>query len=185
MTMRFSLLISLTLALFLTSCGKPSQPPLTTVPTVDLERYSGAWNELARYESNTEAGCVGATAVYTLDSKGLSVKNSCYDGSGRLKSQVKGTMTAIEGSNNTKFKISFSWPFQGDYWVLMLADDYRYSVVSDPDREHLWILSRSTVLSPADRETILSTITELGFDTKKLYWTGFKAMCNVESELKR
>jgi lipocalin len=67
----------------------------------------------------------------------------------------------------------------------MIADDYRYSVVSDPDREHLWILSRYTVLSPADRETIFATLTKLGFDPEKLYWTGFKAMCNVESELKK
>lgn len=184
--MRLFLLIPIALALLaFSACDKPSQPPLNTVTTVDLERYSGAWNELARYENNTEAGCVGAAAFYTLNGKSLSVKNSCYDGSGRLKAQVKGTMTAIEGSNNTKFKISFSWPFQGEYWVLMLADDYRYSVVSDPDRKYLWILSRSTVLSPADRETILSTLTKLGFNTEKLYWTGFKAMCNVESELKR
>ncbi|MGB5965448.1 MAG: lipocalin family protein [Sulfurimonadaceae bacterium] len=183
--MRPSLLISIVLVLLtLTACDRPIQPPLT-VSTVDLNRYSGAWNELARYENHTEAGCVGAAAFYALDGKGLSVKNSCYDGSGRLKSQAKGTMIAVKGSNNTKFKISFSWPFQGDYWVLMLADDYRYSVVSDPDREYLWILSRNTVLSPADRETILSTITTLGFNPGKLYWTGFKAMCNVESELKK
>jgi len=169
----------------LTACNKPEQSPLTTVSTVDLERYSGAWNELARYESDREAGCVGATAIYTLQEKGLNVKNSCYDGSGRLKAQVTGAMTAIEGSNNTKFKISFSWPFTGEYWILMLADDYRYSVVSDPDREHLWILSRYTVLSPTDRETIFSTLITLGFDPERLYWTGFKAMCNVESELKK
>ena len=176
----------LLIALFaLTACNRPSQQPLTTVPTVDLERYSGAWNELARYESTTEAGCVGATALYTLDGKGFSVKNNCYNCSGRLKAQAKGTMTVIEGSSNSKFKISFSWPFKGEYWVLMLADDYRYSVVSDPDREHLWILSRYTVLNPTDRETILSTLITLGFDPEKLYWTGFKAMCNVESELKR
>lgn len=181
--MRFFLLIltALTIAAF-TACDRPSQPPLSTVNTVDLSRYSGAWNELARYENNREAGCVGATAVYMFNTNGFSVKNSCYDGSGRLKSQVQGTMTAVEESNNSKFKISFSWPFEGDYWVLMLADDYRYSVVSTPDRKHLWILSRSTVLSPADRETIISTLTTLGFDPKKLYWTGFKAMCNAESK---
>ena len=184
--MRSSLLIPIFFALFaFTACDRSSQPPLATASTVDLEQYSGAWNELARYESNREAGCVGATALYELHGDGFNVTNNCYDGSGRLKAQAKGTMTVIEGSSNSKFKISFSWPFQGEYWILILADDYRYSVVSDPDREHLWILSRYTVLSPADRETIFATLTKLGFDPQKLYWTGFKAMCNVESELKR
>ncbi|MEN8146295.1 MAG: lipocalin family protein [Campylobacterota bacterium] len=184
--MRISLLITFTLMmLFFAACDRPTKTPLTTVPAADLERYSGAWNELARYENYTEAGCVGATANYQRINDRLSVINSCYDGSGRLKAQDKGTMKVVEGSNNSKFKIDFPWRLQGDYWVLMLAEDYRYSVVSTPDREYLWILSRKTVLSPEDRETILSTLTELGFDTEKLYWTGFKAMCNVESELKR
>ena len=181
--MRFSLLISTALTIItFTACDRPSQPPLPTVSSVDLSRYSGTWNELARYENNREAGCVGATAVYIFNNNGGSVKNSCYDGSGRLKSQVKGQMEAVEGSNNSKFKINFSWPFEGDYWVLMLANDYRYSVVATPDRKYLWILSRSTVLSPADKETILSTVTTLGFNPEKLYWTGFKAMCNAESK---
>ena len=184
--MRPSLLIPIALALFvLTACNEPSQPPLSTVSTVDLERYSGTWNELARYENFKQTGCVGAIAYYQPIAEGLSVTNSCYNGSGRLKAQDKGTLEAVKGSNNSKFQINIPWSFQDDYWVLMLAEDYRYSVVGSPDREYLWIYSRSTVLTPTDRETILSTLTTLGFDTGKLYWTGFKAMCNVESQLKQ
>ena len=63
--MRPSLLIPIALALFaLTACNEPSQPPLSTVSTVDLERYSGTWNELARYENFKQTGCVGAIAYY-------------------------------------------------------------------------------------------------------------------------
>jgi len=182
--MRLSLLIPISLLFTLTACNEPSQPSLITVPTVDLERYSGAWNELARYENFKETGCVGATAYYQPISKGLSVTNSCYNGSGRLKAQDKGTLNVLKDSNNSKFEIDIPWSFQDDYWIIMLADDYRYSVVASPDREYLWIYSRKTVLDPSDRETILSTLATLGFDSEKLYWTGFKAMCNVESEIK-
>ena len=184
--MRPSLLIPICLALFaLTACNEPSKQPLSTVSTVDLERYSGTWNELARYENFKQTGCVGAIAYYQPIAEGLSVTNSCYNGSGRLKAQDKGTLNVLEESNNSKFKINIPWSFQNDYWILMLADDYRYSVVGSPDREYLWIYSRKTVLNPADREIILSTLSTLGFDTDKLYWTGFKAMCNVESQLKQ
>ena len=184
--MRFSLLIPIALTLFtFSACDRTSQIPLDTVATVDLERYSGKWNELARYENFKQTGCVGAIANYQPIPEGLSITNSCYNGSGRLKAQDKGTLNVLEESNNSKFEINIPWSFQNDYWILMLAEDYRYSVVGSPDREYLWIYSRHTVLSPADRETILSTLTTLGFDTDKLYWTGFKAMCNVESQLKR
>ena len=180
-----SLLTPIAFALFaLSACNEPSQPPLSTVSNVDVERYSGNWNELARYENFKQTGCVGAIAYYEPTTEGLSVTNSCYDGSGRLKAQDKGTLEAVKGSNNSKFQINIPWSFQDDYWILMLADDYRYSVVGTPDREYLWIYSRQTVLTPADRETILSTLTTLGFKSDKLYWTGFKAMCNVESKLK-
>lgn len=176
-------LISFTL--LFSACEHPAQAPLPTVAYVDLERYSGPWNELARYENFKQTGCVGAIAYYQPIPEGLSVTNSCYNGSGRLKAQDKGTLNVLEESNNSKFEINIPWSFQNDYWILMLADDYRYSVVGSPDREYLWIYSRKTVLAPADRETILSTLNSLGFDTDKLYWTGFKAMCNVESKLKQ
>ena len=183
--MRFSLLIPILLALFtLTACNRPSQQDLNTVPTVDLEYYSGTWNELARYENFKQTGCVGATATYQPIPEGLSVTNNCYSSSGHLKAQDKGILNVLEGSNNSKFQNKAS-TFQDEYWVLMLAEDYRYSVVGSPDREYLWIYSRQTVLASADRENIITSLNSLGFDTDKLYWTGFKAMCNVESQLKR
>jgi len=183
--MHFSHLFSLiSLVLLFSACESSSQLPLTTVSNVDLKRYSGTWNELARYENFKQTGCVGATANYQPIAEGLSVTNSCYDGSGHLKAQDKGILEAVKGSDNSKFEINIPWSFQDDYWILILAEDYRYSVVGSPDREYLWIYSRKTVLSPTDRETISSTLNSLGFNTDKLYWTGFKAMCNVESQLK-
>ncbi|MEJ2500519.1 MAG: lipocalin family protein [Campylobacterales bacterium] len=107
----------------------------------------------------------------------LALADSCYDDAGRLKDRVEGKAYVVEGSGNAKLRVTFFWPFYGDYWVIMLADDYRYSVVGDPKRKYLWILARDTVLSDADRNAIMSKLVELGYDPFKLYWTGFKAMC--------
>ncbi len=183
-SMKHSLLFPFTislLALLLTACSSPAQKPPTTVSTVDLERYQGLWYELARYENFFEAGCVGVTANYTLQGDRILIQNRCYDGAGRLKAQKKAEATVMKGSNGSKLKIYFSWFSDGNYWVLMLADDYRYAVVGDPKQEYLWILSRSTVLTDSDREDIMSKLLTLGYDPLKLYWTGMKASCNASS----
>ncbi len=77
----------------------------------------------------------------------------------------------LENSQNSKLRVTFFWPFYGDYWVLMLGDDYRYSVVGDPSRKYLWILSRTASLSDSDRQMILSKLPEFGYSSDKLYWT--------------
>jgi len=179
--MSFATLNKTLLTLFLllaAGCGSKPAQPLPTVGEVDLNRYGGLWHEIARYENRFEEGCVGATAEYRLQGDRLRVVNRCYDDAGRLKDQAKGEAYAVEGSGNAKLRVSFRWPFYGDYWVLMLAEDYRYAVVGDPERKYLWILARGTVLTDEDRYAILSKLPALGFDPFKLYWTGFKAMCN-------
>jgi apolipoprotein D and lipocalin family protein len=174
-----TVLINLLLFVLLLS-GCESKPPasLPTVKHVDLVRYGGLWHEIARYENRFEEGCVGATAHYSLTEDYIRVVNRCYDDAGRLKDSAEGRAYTVEGSGNAKLRVTFFRPFYGDYWVLMLADDYRYSVVGDPQRKYLWILARDTLLSDDDRDAILSRLPELGYDPFKLYWTGFKAMCN-------
>ncbi|NMS37208.1 lipocalin family protein, partial [Vibrio parahaemolyticus] len=56
----------------------------------------------------------------------------------------------------------------GDYWVIQLADDYRYAVVSEPSRKYLLVLSRSPALSPDDDATIRTRLREQGFDLSRL-----------------
>jgi len=177
--MKTALLPASILLLFLaTGCVRQQPAPLPTVKTVDLDKYGGLWHEIARYENRFEAGCVGATADYSRKEGYIRVVNSCYDGSGRLKDRAEGKAYVVDDSGNAKLRVTFFWPFYGDYWILMLADDYRYSVVGDPQRKYLWILARGTLLSDKDRDEIMSKLPALGYDPSKLYWTGFKAMCN-------
>lgn len=155
-------------------CSTSKPAPLPTVKTVDLQQYQGRWFEIARYENHFEKGCAGATADYTLKGDHVAVTNSCYSNA-TMTAQADGKAYAVENSQNTKLRVSFFWPFYGDYWVLMLGDDYRYSVVGDPSRKYLWILSRTATLSDTDRQTILSKLPELGYTIDPLYWTDPKA----------
>lgn len=151
-------------------CSAHVYPPLQTVEKVDINRYSGSWIEIARYENRFEDGCYGASASYTLQEGGLEVLNRCYNQQGEQISQAKGKAYATDRSN-TKLKVTFFWPFYGDYHVILLADDYRYSVVGEPSRKYLWILSRTKDLKEGDQRFILRKLQELGYDTSRLYWT--------------
>jgi apolipoprotein D and lipocalin family protein len=142
----------------------------TAVPepakAVELDRYVGRWYELARYENRFERGCEGVTAEYTARPDGsIDVVNTCREGStGGKASEAEGHATVVPGSNGTKLKVSFFWPFYGDYWVLDRGDDYDWAIVGEPEGEFLWILSRDPTPGQAVLERHLQRARELGYD---------------------
>ena len=74
------------------------------------------------------------------------------------------------GANLTSMPGWLRWiPWaEGDYWVVMLDDDYRWAVVSEPTREYLWVLSRTPKLDPAVNERIVNQLRRDGYDVDKL-----------------
>jgi apolipoprotein D and lipocalin family protein len=77
----------------------------------------------------------------------------------------------VEPETNAKLKVTFFWPFSGDYWVVMLDPEYRYAVVGEPRRKYLWVLSRTPRLDPETYNTILNRIGQLGYIPSKLVAT--------------
>ncbi len=146
---------------------------LQVVEYVDLERYSGKWYEIARYPHKFQEGCVGTQATYTLIGDRLSVLNECYEESqpGKVRS-AKGRAWVVDRETNAKLKVSFFWPFSGDYWIIDLGDNYEYAVVGHPKRKYLWILSRTRELRDTSYERILNRLENQGYDTSKLLKTG-------------
>jgi len=169
--MKILLFLPLIPLFFLSGCTTAPTVNLPTVKKIDLERYAGTWIEIARYENRFETGCAGATAQYSLEKDHVRVINSCYDQHGEKSAQASGRAYAVEESNNSKLRVSFFRPFYGDYWVVMLGDQYQYSVVGDPNRQYLWILSRTKELTQEDKKTILAYLPTIGYDPSKLYWT--------------
>ena len=160
-----------TIALFgLCGCAQKAPLPLATVEHVDIDRYAGKWIEIARYENRFEKGCFGATATYQRENETLNVLNQCYAQTGELLDKASGRAYTTDTSN-AKLKVTFFWPFYGDYHIIMLADDYRFSVVGEPSRKYLWILSRTNHLSEADKTSILQQLPQYGYEPSKLYWT--------------
>ncbi len=157
---------------FLGGCTS-SYAPLPTVETVDIGQYLGTWYEIARYPNRFEKGCTGVTAEYRQKSEeSILVTNRCrlHDPSGEEK-VANGKAKIIEGSNNAKLKVTFFWPFYGDYWIIKLDPDYRYAVVGEPSRKYLWILAREKRISETVKNEIVSWLPQVGYDPEKLVWT--------------
>jgi apolipoprotein D and lipocalin family protein len=56
----------------------------------------------------------------------------------------------------------------GAYWVIQLAPDYRYAVVSEGTRRYLWVLSRTPALVPEDEAAIRERLQQQGYDVSRL-----------------
>ncbi len=145
-------------------------PPLQTVTRVDLARYVGEWYEIARYPNRFQRNCPASKATYTLMPNGkLEVLNECYDpGYQNVLRSVKGKARVIDSESNARLKVTFFWPFSGDYWIIDLGDDYEYAVVGHPGRKYLWILARSPEMPEQLYERITGWLESIGYDPGRL-----------------
>lgn len=166
------LLLPAACALFLAGCsGKHAHLP--TVERVDLDRYLGTWYEIARYPAPFQQGCVATSATYSLrDDSKIRVLNRClverFDGALR---QAEGRAKIVDETTNAKLKVTFFWPFYGDYWVLGLGPDYGWALVGEPSRKYLWILSRTRQMDPVLYADIVARLPALGYDPERLLVT--------------
>ncbi len=146
---------------------------LDTVSYVDLAKYAGKWYEIASYPQRFQKGCHCTTAEYSLSDKGyVIVENRCNrDSINGKSSYIKGKAFVEKNSGNAKLKVQFFWPFRGKYWIIDLADDYSYAVVSHPNKKYLWILSRTPQMDMQVYEQILLRLKSKGFDLDRIQKT--------------
>lgn len=144
-------------------------PPLTTVPQVDLARYSGVWHEIARIDHSFQKGCIKSSATYTILPDGeIEVINRCINQKdGRIR-EAKGRAWSVDPGRNARLKVSFFWPFRGDYWIVELGGEYEYAVVGSPNRKYLWILARQPTMVDSVYKGILDRLTGQGFAVEQL-----------------
>ncbi len=157
------------LVLLLFSLSAFGADSLPVYSKVDLKRYIGKWHEIARLPMFFQRNCVSdVTADYSLRPDGkIGVRNQCRQKDGTL-STASGTARVVDPSTNAKLKVSFFWPFSGDYWILDLGPDYEYAMVGEPGRKYLWFLSRKPELNEETYLKLVAKAKMLGFDTSRL-----------------
>lgn len=164
------------------TAGSTVPAPLQSLPSLDVPPYMGTWYQVALFPNAFQRQCVSdTTATYRqLPDGTVEVKNRCRTSDGRMdealgQARPTGTLTGTTLAP-AQLEVSFlpawlrwlpvGW---GRYWVIQLAEDGRYAVISEPKREYLWILSRQPRLSPADEAAIRSRLAQQGFgDLSKL-----------------
>lgn len=145
--------------------------PVASVAAVDLARYVGKWFEVASFPMFFQRNCVGdTTAAYALAADGrVDVTNRCRTDSGF--DEAMGHASVVDGSANSRLKVSFFWPFKADYWVIGLDTEYRWAVVGNPNRKYLWVLSRTPQLPKPLLDAALASAAAQGFDLSQLRYT--------------
>ncbi|HSQ75085.1 MAG TPA: lipocalin family protein [Bacteroidota bacterium] len=153
---------------------------LRVVPEVDLQRYMGTWYEIARLPFKYQSQCISdVTATYALLEDGtVQVINRCRDEKGEVSEAVGLARRADKNGPNSKLEVRFapawlSWlpMVWGDYWIMVLAPDYSYVAVGGPDREYMWILSRTPSMDEAVLQQILEQVKQNGYDLTGLMRT--------------
>ena len=171
------ILIAIAIVLAATAARAEAPAPIQAVAKVDLNRYVGKWFEIALLPNRFQAMCVAdTTADYASLSDGnIQVINRCRNAEGKIEEAI-GVATNDRGdTSNAKLKVRFApwWlgflpQVWGDYWVIELDADYRYSVVSEPSRKFLWILSRTPKMDDAVYQGIVKRLQAKGYDTARL-----------------
>jgi len=166
-------------ATFLGSLGLPvpvkQAAPLPTVEHLDLMRYAGTWYEIARLPNRDEKDCARDTQTdYRLDQHGgIDVHHRCVHDDGRL-SEAKGRMRQPDSRLPGQLELTHApawlrwWPgVWRDQWVMHLDDGYEVALVGTPDRDGLWLLSRTPQLPEAMIESMQALAQRHGFDTSR------------------
>lgn len=155
------------------SAAPAQSETMQTVPHVDLNRYQGRWYEIVRLPLYWENKCASnVTATYTLRTDGrITILNQCRKTDGSISESTGTARPASKDGPNSRLKVTFFWPFQGDYWILDLDPDYKWALVGTPNRKNLWVLSRNPHPDKEILDRLLEKAKKLGFDTSRLIYT--------------
>jgi len=152
---------------------------LEVVKGVDLKRYMGLWYEIASMPSFFQPrNGINTTAKYTLNEDcTVHVLNETYTNG--KKSSIEGTAyKADPKSEEAKLKVKFTVPpflplipVYGNYWILLLDDDYQWALIGEPTRKSLWVLSRQKQLDEGIYNRLLEHAQQEGYDVSRLHKT--------------
>ncbi len=149
---------------------------LTTVPFVDLARYTGKWYQLALIPNQFQKDCISKnTATYTrLPDGTIQVRNACERVDGPY--QIEGLARIEDPKTQSKLGVSFFSilgirPIWAPYWIIGLDTEYQWVIVGEPDRKFGWVLSRTPTLDEKTWALIEKIMLEKGYSPKQFVKT--------------
>lgn len=155
--------------LLLNGCSIKVPDDISPVKNLDLSRYLGEWYEVARIDNRFEKGLSKVTANYSLrDDGGVKVVNRGWNANNKKWKESIGKAYFVGFSNFGALKVSFFGPFYGGYNIIKLDDDYQYSLVVGPNKDYLWILSRTPTMPSELLNEYIDFASNYGFDRQRI-----------------
>ena len=141
---------------------------ITTVKSLNVERFMGRWFEIARYDHRFEEGMTHVTADYSLLPNGkIQVINRGVK-AGRQKEIIGKAKQPDPVHYPGRLEVSFFLWFYSDYYIFELDDAYSYAVIGSSSDKYLWILSRTPQMASTLLEKLKSSIKQRGYDLSRL-----------------
>lgn len=159
-----------TIVLCLLLMGCRDEIKSNPVTNFDVNKYLGTWFEIVRTDNRFERGCRNVTAQYSLrHDGGIDVVNSCVTKGGNKVAH--GRAYFKENANVGALKVTFFWPFYGNYNVVYISDDYQHALVDGGSKKYLWVLSREKSMKTEDLDMLIKKAEQNGFDVSHLVYT--------------
>jgi apolipoprotein D and lipocalin family protein len=152
-----------------TAASLPPQP----CKTLDTGKFVGRWYEVARMPNKIQSDCATSQADWSHDGDSeFKVVQTCHVDTPTGRAKVwKASGRITDPATNAKFRMSF---FGGlisqDYWVLDRADDYSWIILSTPNPKFLWIFSRHSSVSPAQKTALVARAKAMGYEVANLIY---------------
>lgn len=168
--MRLPLISTLLLSFFIAACSTSAPEGITPVGDFDIKQYEGTWYEIVRKDHSFERGLQQVTATYTLREDGqVDVVNRGFNTETQNFEEALGN-ARFAGANDEGFlEVSFFGPFYSAY-IIWYLDDYQTALISGPDRDFFWILSRTPSLPDTEIEALLALAEQNGFDLSDIIY---------------
>jgi apolipoprotein D and lipocalin family protein len=168
----FSLLLSLTI---MTGCAASSQAPLQAIDRpVDLERFMGDWYVIASIPVTipffSEAGAHNAVESYRLAGEGRIETTYTFRRDSFTGPVKRMTPTGFvhDTDTNAEWRMQFLWPFRAAYLIAYLDPDYQTTIVGEPKRRFVWVMSRTPEVAADTWASLRNQVEALGYDVAKL-----------------
>jgi apolipoprotein D and lipocalin family protein len=163
------ILLGAFMTMYLTACDA-SDSEMATVEHVDLERFMGPWYVIANIPTFLEKGAHNAIETYSLNDDGtiathFTFRKNSFNGK---RKDYNPKAFVLDTDTNARWGMRFVWPIKADYRIVWLDDDYSLTVIARQNRDYVWIMSRTPVISDYDYDEILSFVESIGYDIARV-----------------
>jgi apolipoprotein D and lipocalin family protein len=143
-----------------------------TVSSLEIERYMGKWYVIASRPTIFEVNAYNATETYSFNKDTGKIDVDFQYNKGALDGAVKSVPQSAHVFNtatNAHWKIGVWFlPFDLDYLIIALDQDYQWTVVGVPNQKYIWVMSRVPTMSESQLEEILTAVHRNGYNVDAL-----------------